>query len=51
MCNAMYTNGMSVRLLDIKTGKFRDMIGTKNTILRVISEYIVFTAKELYKIS
>lgn len=34
-----------------KSLKFRDMIGVKNTISRVISAYIVFTAKELGKIS
>lgn len=34
-----------------KSQKFRDVIGIKNTILRVISEYTVFTAKKLDKIS
>ena len=42
---------MECQVAGYKNLRFRDMIGAKNTISRIISTYIVFTAKEVGKIS
>ena len=50
MCCLIDTQ-MECQFAGYKSLRFRDMIGAKNTISRIISTYIVFTAKEVDKIS
>lgn len=50
MCCLIDTQ-MECQVAGYKSLRFRDMIGAKNTISRIISTYIVFTAKKVGKIS
>lgn len=50
MCCLIDTQ-MECQFAGYKRLRFRDMIGAKNTISRIINTYIVFTAKEVGEIS
>lgn len=50
MCCLIDTQ-MECQSAGYKRLRFRDMIGAKNTISRIINTYIVFTAKEVGEIS